>query len=611
MEILIISFFAGLICFIMPRKNEKLPGIVAILSSFACLYFSIRLFISKQIYYSGFGFVGKFFADLGLFKIDNLNSFLPLFICFFVSLIALYSFSYVPKNIKSAKEYYGYFLLTLFISCLVVLANNIVLFLIGWGISALLLYLLIGIQGSGEASDAGKKTLILVGGSDALMILGVAIMWKLTGSLNIDKMHIAVLTKSGIAAFLCFAVAAFAKAGAMPLHTWIPFSSKSAPITVMAVLPASLDKMLGIYLLARCTLSIFSIQQNSFFSVFLMIIGAVTIICAVMMALIQHNFKKLLAYHAVSQVGYMVLGIGTATTIGIAGGLFHMVNNAIYKSCLFLTAGNVESKSNTSDIDELGGLALSMPITFISFLIAALSISGIPPFNGFFSKWMIYQGLIQSFTGQAGRFIIFMCFIAAMFGSALTLASFLKLTHAIFLGQPSPKLAALKIREVSWQMYVPVLVLSFLCVLFGIFAYSLPLKYFIQPAVGNFANTGYYAPLVSTGIIILGILMGLAIYLASRANKTAREDTCFIGGEVLPFENKVSGAEFYNTVKEFSILRNIYNWAEAGLFDIYDQGKKIIFGLGRLFQYLHNGVLPTYLIWALLGMTLLFFVLAG
>src|SRR4030042_5389712 len=114
-----------------------------------------------------------------------------------------------------------------------------------------------------------------------------------------------------------------------------------------------------------------------------------------MMSLIQHDLKRLLGYHAVSQVGYMVLGIGTGNPIGIAGGLFHMLNHAIYKSCLFLSGGSVEKKAGTTELDKLGGFAKIMPITFVTFVIASLAISGVPPFNGFASKWMIYQGIIE------------------------------------------------------------------------------------------------------------------------------------------------------------------------------------------------------------------------
>lgn len=175
--------------------------------------------------------------------------------------------------------------------------------------------------------------------------------------------------------------------------------------------------------------------MNQAMNTVLMITGSITIVAAVMMALIQHDLKKLLGYHAVSQVGYMVLGIGTGNPLGIAGGLFHMVNNAIYKSCLFLSGGAVEKRTGTTNLEKLGGFAKIMPISFVTFLIASLAISGVPPLNGFASKWLIYQGIIE--TVRNGGYLWVLWLVAAMFGSALTLASFMKLTHAVFLGQPS------------------------------------------------------------------------------------------------------------------------------------------------------------------------------
>jgi NADH-quinone oxidoreductase subunit L len=125
-----------------------------------------------------------------------------------------------------------------------------------------------------------------------------------------------------------------------------------------------------------------------------MVIGAITIILAVMMALIQRDYKRLLSYHAISQVGYMILGIGTCLPAGIIGGIFHMLNNALYKCGLFLTGGVVEKQTGTTDLAKLGGLRLNMPVTFVCYLITAASISGVPPFNGFFSKELIYDAAL-------------------------------------------------------------------------------------------------------------------------------------------------------------------------------------------------------------------------
>lgn len=308
----------------------------------------------------------------------------------------------------------------------------------------------------------------------------------------------------------------------------------------------------------------------------------------------------------------MVLGIGTGIPIGIAGGIFHMLNNTIYKSCLFLTGGNVESKTNTSELNRLGGLAKIMPVTYLSCLIASLSISGVPPFNGFVSKWMVYQGLISQLqiTNYKLQVTGIICLAAAMIGSALTLASFMKLIHATFLGQRRNAATLEQKNEVSWTMWLPCLILAGICVIFGVFAYQVPLRLFISPILANQLFIGFWSPGLATMLIIVGLILGLVIFKLSRLKLSIRQDDPFIGGETTVLEqSRVSGTEFYNTVKEINILGKIYKLAEEKFFDIYDQGQRMVFGVTGFLRYLHNGVLPTYLVWCLLGMIAMFFVL--
>jgi len=308
-----------------------------------------------------------------------------------------------------------------------------------------------------------------------------------------------------------------------------------------------------------------------------------------------------------------VLGIGTANPIGIAGGLFHMLNNAIYKSCLFLGGGAVEKKTGTTDLDKLGGLAKIMPVTFAAFLIASLAISGVPPFNGFASKWMVYQGVIE--TAKNGGRLWMIWLVAAMLGSALTLASFMKLLHAIFLGQPSKEQIAGRKAEgaekTALSMWLPTAILAALCVLFGVFAYAIPLKMFILPSLKEgIVLSGMWAPGLATILILAGIAIGFVIYLLGTAFKTRRTEI-FVGGETLKAEPdmRISGTEFYDTIKELGLLRGIYALAEKKVFDIYDVGGKIAFAFTRVLRYLHNGILPTYLAWCLLGMAVLFYII--
>ncbi len=544
--------------------------------------------------------------DLGVFfKMDYLNSFVIFTIAVFSILIILYSTRFM-KGMARLREYYSWVIITGLAAIAAAAADNLIVLLVFWGFLGLSLYILIGMGGD-KASPAVKKAFIIVGGSDALMILGIGLVYVLSGTFNISEIRLELNNYLGITAFLCLAVAAFAKAGLMPFHSWIPDCAEVAPIPVTAFLPASLDKLLGIYLLARLTLNLF--VTTTAINIFLMLMGAFTIIAAVMMALVQHDMKRLLGYHAVSQVGYMVLGIGTGNPIGIAGGIFHMLNNVIYKSCLFLTSGNVEYRMKTTELDKLGGLAKLMPITYISCLIASLSISGIPPFNGFASKWMIYQGVITQFsaTSLAMRVTGVICLLIAMFGSALTLASFMKLIHATYLGQQKDNQS---VREVSWTMWLPCVFLAVFCVLFGVFAMQLPLKLLILPIFGGVDFIGTWYSGLATGLILIALGFGWLLIRVIGARQKPREDSMFVGGEFIATEeNRVSGTEFYNTVKEFGILKAIYKRAEAGYFDIYEQGKTIVFSIGKFLQYLHNGVLPTYLVWTLLGMIGLFLVL--
>jgi len=323
-----------------------------------------------------------------------------------------------------------------------------------------------------------------------------------------------------------------------------------------------------------------------------MVTGAITIICAVYMALAQHTAKKLLAYHAVSQVGYMVLGIATANPLGIVGGIFHMLNNAIYKSSLFLGVGTVEKTLNTDQLEKLGGLAGRFPITFFSMLVASFSISGIPPFNGFFSKWFIYQGVLSSFSENKNLLII-LCLVFALFGSALTLASFMKLMHAIFLGVKSQKKEERKGEK--FTLVFPQIILSLFCIVLGVFGGSV----FVKPVFGEVPQTGVWFSEISTVLIVSGILLGILIYIAS--NIKTRKVLNFVCGENITEEMKISGVEFYTSIENIRPFKQIYALQKKRVFDIYEWMKEIAFYFSKVFGALHTGILTNYLAWLLGG----------
>ena len=233
-----------------------------------------------------------------------------------------------------------------------------------------------------------------------------------------------------------------------------------------------------------------------------------------------------------------------------------------------------------------------------------MSISGIPPFNGFVSKWMVYQGIIDN-AGSGKTWVIWLA--AAMFGSALTIASFMKLLHSVFLGRRSEGLE--KVREVGPSMYLPLLVLASICVLFGVFAFRIPLALFILPYVGGgIAYSGIWGAAQATTLIMIGLLAGLFIYLLTKSVGFRVVDN-FVGGSDPRELPRVSGTDFYDTIKDIAPIGRIYKVQETGNFDMYNIGMRLVDRLSVPLKRLHNGVLPTYMVWSLLCMIALFAVL--
>jgi formate hydrogenlyase subunit 3/multisubunit Na+/H+ antiporter MnhD subunit len=437
------------------------------------------------------------------------------------------------------------------------------------------------------------------------MILGIALVWRITGTLQMDQISLPTSDVVRSVAFLALMVGSFTKAGAFPFHTWVPDYSQEAPATSSSYLPASLDKLLGIYLLARICTEIFVISEWIRF--LLLSLGVITLITAVMMALVQHNYKKLLGFHAVSQVGYMILGFGLGSALGIAAGLFHMVNNALYKGGLFLTAGAVKQQSGKDRLEDLGGLSRAMPLTFFAALIFALSISGIPPFNGFASKWMIYQGIIEFGAGTSLASKLWMIWLGlAVLGSALTLASFVKFVGGIFLGRRQEEFQ--KLREVPLLMWIPMLLLSLACIGLGVFATSIAVPRLFMPVAGIFEFAGTWSSATVSLLVVVSIVLGLLIYYLGNI-KNMRSSESFVGGENLQEELSFSTSEFYKSFQEFPWLSSMYRRARDKWFDLYELLGRFFSWLGSLFSRAHTGVLHDYTLWVFAGLVLLLLLL--
>jgi len=612
---MIIPAVAGIIPLFIPRKGKIVAGIVSLVAASYVLLRAIALFGAGDITYAVplFKLGGSLPFDFTL-RLYSFSAFVLLFMAIFAVLSILYSLGYLWGKDKSS-AYYSFVLWSLGAAAGVVLADNLLILLMFWELLTVFLFFLTNMGGKGHEKSAAKAFTIL-GFSDAAMLLGVILVWVQAGTLTISELSISADTPLGVVSFLLLLIGAITKAGAIPFHSWIPEMAISTPASVMAYLPASLDKLLGIYLLARISLDIFAIPAGSPLSMVMMSIGAVTIIFAVLMALAQHNLKKLLSFHAVSQVGYMVLGVGSGIPIAIVGGLFHMLNHAIYKSSLFFEAGSVEKRAGTTELEDLGGLARLMPVTFISMAVASLSISGVPPFNGFASKWLIYQGMLE------GRHIVFL--IVAIFGSALTLASFIKVLHSVFLGRRPARLD--KVKEVDFSMQIPMIFLAALCILFGVFA-QYPLEKFIVPVVtasgaqpldlarGNIVTVptdGFWNPGAATALIVVGVTFGLLMYVFSSMRPYRIEENPWIGGNIMDNEEiRVPGTQFYKTVTDDlgPSIKALFSDGDKGFLDVYNIFGRIGDGFVQVLRMLHNGNLSTYLAWIVIGLGILSFIL--
>ncbi len=615
MNILCILVFlpliVGFVLLFLPNKMKSMSRALALIISVITFVLAVRIFISGESEYTWpILQIDNLKLDL-LLSVTTLGGFILLFAMGFGLLIALYSLKSQATNDerRAPNIYYGAVLITIGGSAGILLSNHLLFLLVFWEIVTASLYLLITTGGRGS-NFAATKSFAMIGASDAAFMLGLFMVWALSGTFVISDISLTTTSALPIIAFLLLMVAAITKAGAMPLHTWLPTSGEYAPVSVMALLPAAIDKLLGIYLLVIIVRQIFVLDSVAL-SIVLAIIGAATIIIAAMIAIVQHNIKKLLAYSAISQVGYMILGIATGTAVGLAGAVFHMLNNAIYKCCLFLGAGAVEEQTGTAEMDELGGLGKKMPLTFTAFLIAALSVSGIPPFNGFVSKWMVYQGVIQMGTTQTGAAAKLwpIWLICAIFGGAFTLAYSVKIIHSVFLSRLPSDFKDVK--EVSLPMKFPMAVLALLCVFFGIF-YHVPLKLFIYPALDIEPGTvifGTWESGLATILIAVGIGLGVLIWLIGKLSKMVRIVPTWTCGEVQTNEQMtVPGTHFYKTVSSMGGLRQLYISQEKGHFDTYDQGGRCGLALTGFLRWLHSGVLPMYLTWVTLGLLVIIFI---
>ena len=394
--------------------------------------------------------------------VDGLSLFMAIIIAGIGSLVAIYSIVYMqPKN--GLTQYYTLLLLITTGMMGIVLTGDIFNLYVFLEITCISAYALVAFERRWESIEASMKYLIIGSIGTSIILLAIALTYGLAGSLNIAHLigRLAAIMSAGqppptvIVLIIALFVAGFCiKSAVVPLHAWLADAHPAAPSPISALL-SGVVVTIGVYGMLRIVYMMFGVLA---IGILLSVLGLVSMTVGGLMALVQRDIKRLIAYSTVTQMGYILLGVGLGTATGIQGGLFHLFNNALMKALLFMCAGAIVYRVGTRNLDELGGLYRNMPVTTSVFAIGALAVAGVPPLNGFASKWTIYVAGIEAGRPE---------FVAvAVIISVLTLAYFLKVLAFAFLGQRPAHLRDVK--EAPMLMLFPMCLLAGLCIVFGV-----------------------------------------------------------------------------------------------------------------------------------------------
>jgi multicomponent Na+:H+ antiporter subunit D len=364
-------------------------------------------------------------------------------------------------------------------------------------IASIASYALVGFGCEHEELEASFKYMVLGSIGSLFVLFAVGLVYGNTGSLNMAYISKAI-SDSGLNAGLAFALALFVvgfglKAALVPFHAWLPDAHPSAPAPISAMLSGILIKTLGVYALARIVFNVFGVSIKTGW--LLVALGILSMVAGAFLSICPWDFKRLLAYSSISQIGYVILGIGLGgliiakaadsdyraanpdwadwTFLAVLGGLFHLVNHAVYKSLLFLTSGSVQLATGTREMRQMGGLAGRMPVTRATCTVASASIVGIPPFSGFWSKLILVWAAIAAHFYWVAAIIVFV--------SLCTLIMYLKVQRHVFLGELPESLGQTK--ETGGSMVVAMVFLACLCALMGLLLIPSLQSSILAPAV--------------------------------------------------------------------------------------------------------------------------------
>ncbi|MBE6962435.1 MAG: hypothetical protein E7445_08280 [Ruminococcaceae bacterium] len=422
-------------------------------------------------------------------QVDALSLFFALIVTVAVFVSGVYSFSYM-KHDDSLVNFYTLFLMLSGSVLGLVLSGDLFNIFVMIEIMTFTAVALTAFRNNYEGALEGAFKYLIVGalGSTSVLV-GVAMIYSQLHTLNLAQ--IAALLPSHmnpvtVAAFGFLFVGFGTKAFLFPFQPLAADAHAVAPASISLMISGVLTKC-GVYGIVRLCYALYQNMDQPFVQYLVTGVGAVSMFICVTMAFNQHNFKRLLAFHSISQVGYVITVAGMGTMLGLSAGLYHAMNHTIFKGLLFLTAGAVQHATGTLDLDEMGGLSKKMPKTTILFLIGAASISGLPPFNGFASKWMIYQAAFE--RAADGNIFFLVAAVAALITSVLTLASFIKVAQSVFFGQLPESMKDVK--EVDQGMCIPMWIMAALCVITGLFPAQIQ-QWLLVPAAKAAMNAAAY-----------------------------------------------------------------------------------------------------------------------
>jgi NADH-quinone oxidoreductase subunit M len=606
-SILLIAFVGAVGTYLVGRSNPRFKGAVASLVAFLPLI--MLAFLYGRVISIDYASVP--FLDIGLsLRLTPLSWLFAITVAALGGLAIVFSMGYMQEK-ERLSYYYGMMLLVNASMLGIVLSGDFLSFYIFWEIMSWGTYLLISYRGK-EALGAGLKYIIMSIIGSSAMLLAIGSLYISYGTLEIQSLAAALQDASAwyaLFVLLMFTIAFGIKNAVLPLHTWLPDAYAEAVSPFTAVLSGMLTRM-GIYgflLIMYAVMGFGVLDKFSYgpvnYNILLAWIGGLTILFPIFIAVMQDDAKRLIAWSSIGHGGYMILGIGVATTLGIAGGIFHMFNYALCVVLLFLVVGAVEYRTGTRDLNQLGGLIKRMPITFTGALIGSMGLIGIPLTNGFISKWLIYKTLIIS----RHPLLAFIAFI----GTWGTFLYSYKLVHNVFLGQLPEQHK--EVEEVPWTMRAPMIVLSGFIVLFGVFP-GIPLKAIsviqahlglesletaligMPKAIGELNTLNIFFALLVPG------LLAYAVFSASRRSRRVSQYDNYAAGARVPVGGYQHSVRFYDQADRIirPYLRDrfddFYGWIATQSTAFFEQLRKI-----------YAGNINTYATWIVLFVAVLIF----